>query len=216
MPAGPAATEAVLPTELVVAVDGALIDTLPADATGTFCVALPLQPLAVTVTLNETLGELPALKTIAFVPWPEVIVPPAMDHEYDAPLTTVADAALPLLCEQTDDGAVIVTDGAWLTLTFALPAAVQPLASVMVMLSATEPLPVGANVIAFVPLPLLIVALVALQLYVAPLVAATDALPLPVAQRVAGAEIVAFGSGLTVTATVDDVVLQPLEVSVTE
>ena len=65
------------------------------------------------------------------------------------------------------------------------------------------------NVMAFVPLPLVIVPLVIVQAYDAPLIAAVDALPVALAQIAEGAEIAGVGLVLTVTLVAAEVALQP-------
>jgi hypothetical protein len=60
----------------------------------------------------------------------------------------------------------------------------------------------------FVPAPAVIVAFVAPQVKVAPALAGTEALVLAFAHVEAGAEIVAFGGGLTVTVVGDESALQ--------
>jgi hypothetical protein len=94
------------------------------------------------------------------------------------------------------------------TATLAVPVAVQPLLDTETF-SVIGPVAAAVKVIAFVPCPLAIVAFVPVQLYEAPDVTTTLALPVAFAQTLAGAEIVALGAGLTVTVVTADVALQP-------
>jgi hypothetical protein len=113
-------------------------------------------------------------------------------------------------------GAVIVAFGTALTLTVALAVPLQLLLFVTVTPRVTGP-ETDVNVIAFVPLPEVIVPFVIVQAYVAPEIAAVEALPLAPAQIADGAVIDGAGLLLTVTGTSLECALQPLEfVTVTE
>ncbi|HXH40419.1 MAG TPA: hypothetical protein VNN08_17445 [Thermoanaerobaculia bacterium] len=92
--------------------------------------------------------------------------------------------------------------------TVVLPFALQPFASVICTVSPTLPLPFGVKLMVLVPAPAVMAAFVAPQVKVAPALAGTDALALALAHVEAGAEIVAFGGGLTVTVAGDESALQ--------
>jgi hypothetical protein len=94
------------------------------------------------------------------------------------------------------------------TVTVALPLALQPLASVIVTLKATLPLPFGVKSRTFVPWPLVMTAFDAVQLNVAPALAGTEAVTFWFEQALDGAEIVATGGALTVTAVAAEVAVQ--------
>src|SRR5258708_39110731 len=67
-------------------VAGAEIVAIGAGLMATVALPLPLQLLVfVTVTESVTLPELPAVKVIAFVPWPEAIQPLGLLQGYVAP-----------------------------------------------------------------------------------------------------------------------------------
>jgi hypothetical protein len=106
-------------------------------------------------------------------------------------------------------GAVIVALGRAFTVTLALALPLQPFASVTVTPSDTGPL-VEVNVMALVPAPLVIEppALI-VQLYVAPLTAAVDALPLAPLQIALGAVIAGAGLVLIEVIVSAEVALQP-------
>ena len=106
---------------------------------------------------------------------------------------------MPAAEAQTDAGAVMVADGAALIGTVAFELLEQPFVEMTVMAIETFPDAPGAKVMAFVPAPLTIVPLVTVQLYVAPLVAVTLALPFVDAQIEEGAVIADAGAGLIVT-----------------
>jgi hypothetical protein len=93
------------------------------------------------------------------------------------------------------------------TVAFALP--LQLLLLVTVTPRETEP-ELEVNVMAFVPAPLVIVPLVIVQAYDAPLIAAVDALPVAPAQIAAGAVIAGAGRAFTATVALA-VALQLLE-----
>jgi hypothetical protein len=128
--------------------------------TATFALPEAEQLFAVTVTPSDTL--LPVdVKVIVFVPLPPVIVPPVIDQLYVPPVTEATEAA-PVEPLQIALGAAMVAFGIWLTVTLVEPLALQPF-EVTVIPSATGP-DVDVNVIAFVPLPPVIVPFVIVQL----------------------------------------------------
>src|SRR5258708_2514815 len=99
-------------------VAGAEIVAIGAGLMATVALPLPLQLLVfVTVTESVTLPELPAVKVIAFVPWPAVMPPLAIVQVYVAPVT-VAVLALPEPFVQRLAGAETVGTGDAVTLTF--------------------------------------------------------------------------------------------------
>lgn len=159
---------------------------------------LALQPPFATVTLTATLPEAPAVKVMAFVPAPLVIEPLVTLQLYVAPLCAVT-LALADVEAQTDDGAVVVADGAALIGIVAFELLAQPLGAVTVIESATLPVDPGVKVMAFVPAPPVMLPLLIDQLYDAPAVAVTLALPVDVAQIEAGAVMADAGAGLIVT-----------------
>ena len=122
--------------------------------------ALPLllQPFALTVTPRETLPVAPAVKLMAFVPWPLLMVPLVIVQLYPAPACdgtlAVADDA-----GQIDAGAVIVALGGALMGTVALVLVLHPFA-VTVRLRTTLPDAPAVNVMALVPRPVLMAPLV--------------------------------------------------------
>src|SRR5207248_6275011 len=110
----------------------------------------------------------------------------------------------------------MVAFGMAFTLTVAFALALQVLLFVTVTPRVTGP-EADVNVMAFVPLPEVIVPFVIVQAYVAPVTETVDALPLAPAQIADGAVIDGAGLLFTVTATPADCALQPLEfVTVTE
>jgi len=69
-------------------------------------------PVFVTATPSWTAASLPAVHVISRVPAPAVIVPPMMDHPYEAPAPASAtDAVFPALAAHTPLGAVMVHAG---------------------------------------------------------------------------------------------------------
>lgn len=110
---------------------------------------------------------------------------------------TEATEAEPVVPLQIPEGAVIVAFGSGLTVTLFDPVALQPF-DATVTLSDTVP-EVDVKVIAFVPLPPVIVPFVIVQVYVAPATAATEAEADAPLQIAAGAVIVALGTALTLT-----------------
>src|ERR1051326_1761884 len=123
-----------------------------------------------------------------------------------AMVTLVPPAARPT-CGVT---LVTVTAGAAaVTVTLADLESEQPAAVVTVTLSVSVPAAPAVKLTAFVPFPEVMVPLVIDQLYVAPLPAlATLAEPRAPAAMVETTEMVAFGSGLTVTVVAAEVSLQ--------
>ena len=127
---------------------------------------LPLfeQPALVdTATFSVTLPEVPAVKLIAFVPCPLLIVPLVI-VQVKVPPACGAMLALPDVDAQIDDGALMIADGTGLIVTPALPVFVQLVALVTVTESDTVPVEFGLNVIDDVPWPLTSAPLVTVQL----------------------------------------------------
>ena len=118
------------------------------------------------------------------------------EAEPDAPLQIAA-------------GAVIVAFGRAFTVTFAEALPLQLLLLVTVTPRDTGP-EADVNVMAFVPAPLVIVPLVIVHAYDAPLIAAVEALPVVPAQIAAGAVMEGAGSAFTATVAFADA-LQLLE-----
>ena len=106
-------------------------------------------------------------------------------------------------------GAEMADDGAPLIGIETVELLLQPAVDVTVIATVTFPVVPGVKVMAFVPPPPVMVPLRIDQLYVAPAVAATLALPVAVVQIDPGAVIDDGGSGFAVT-LYDDVPLQPL------
>jgi hypothetical protein len=111
----------------------------------------------------------------------------------------IGTLALPAVEAQTAGGAVIAAVGAPLIGIETLALLLQFADEVTVIATVTLPLLPGVKVMAFVPPPLVIVPFRTDQLYVAPAVAATLALPVAVEQIDGGAVIAEAGSGLTLT-----------------
>jgi hypothetical protein len=163
--------------------------------TATFVLPDAEQPFEAAVMPSDTF--VPAdVKVIVFVPLPPVIVPPLIDQLYVPPLIAATEA-VPVDPLQMALGAVIVAFGSALTVTVVEPPALQPF-DVTVTPSDTVP-EAEVKVIAFVPLPDVIVPFVIVQEYEAPAIAATEAEPLAPLQIALGAVIVAFGRALTFT-----------------
>ena len=198
VPAGPAATDAVLPVDPGMTVEGAVIVVEGAALAVTFTAgAVPLQPVAsITVTLYE-----PEVDTVI-----DCVVAP-VDQLYLLPALAVR-VTLPPVQKLVGPPAVIIGVKAP-TVTFAVPLFAQPFASVTETFNVTADDDVGLNVIAFVPLPDTIVPLVIVQLNVPLAIAGTDADAVLAAQMLEGTLIVALGFGLTVTTVGADVALQP-------
>lgn len=74
---GPASSVTGVPAQTDV---GPVIATVGAGAIGIDCEAEPPQPVFVTDTASETLPESAAVKVMALVPAPAMIVPPVMVH----------------------------------------------------------------------------------------------------------------------------------------
>lgn len=133
--------EMVLLTETFIAVAGPLLLTTIVNATGLLALTLfgdaltetvrsPLaatigtvaEPVAVheppvAVTPRVTLPLEPAVKEMAFVPCPAVMVPLPIVHAYVAPAVNGTDAPLFADDEVTDDGALTAADGDGETVT---------------------------------------------------------------------------------------------------
>src|SRR5947208_551336 len=92
-------------------VDGPVIDGAGTALIGMVTLEALLQPPFETVTFSVTLPEAPAVKEIAFVPAPPLIVPLVMLQLYVAP-PCAGTLALAAADAQTDAGAVIAADGA--------------------------------------------------------------------------------------------------------
>ena len=113
---------------------------------------------------------------------------------------TAATEAEPLAPLQIAAEAVIVAFGIALTFTVALALPLQPLL-VTVTPRVTGP-ELDVNVIAFVPVPLVIVPLVIVQAYVAPVITAVEAFPDP-PEQIADVAVI-DGAGLLLTVTFVD------------
>jgi len=175
---------------------------------GMVALELLLQPPFETVRFRVTLPDAPAVKEMTFVPAPPVIAPLVMLQLYVAP-ACAATLAFAAVEAQTAGGARIDADGAPLIGIETVELLLQPADEVTVIATVTLPLVPGVNVMAFVPVPPVMVPLRIDQLYVAPAVVATLALPVAVEQIDEGAVIADAGSGFAVT-LYDDVPLQPL------
>jgi len=129
--------------------DGAVIVGAGGVLIATLALPVPLHVPFVTLIASVTLPDAPAVKLIAFVPCPLLIVPFAIVHAYVAPACD-ATLAFALVFAQTLGGAEIVAAAAALIGTFTLPLLLQPFA-VMVMPIETLPPPPAVKLIAFVP-----------------------------------------------------------------
>jgi hypothetical protein len=119
--------------------DADMASARSAASAPTLIVALPLalQPPLVMVTPRVSVGPLPAVKTMAFVPCPLVIAPPVIVHANVVPAgPTVTLAALPVEPGATFDGAVMFATGAGESATVFDVLALQPAAFVTVTLYA--------------------------------------------------------------------------------
>ncbi len=128
---------------------GEVIDGDGGFVIGTFALPVPLHVPAVTVMPRVTLPEAPAVKLIAFVPCPLLIVPLAIVHVYVAPACD-GTLAFALRFAQTLAGAVIVAAAPALIGTAVLPLLLQPL-TVTVTAMLTLPAGPAVKLIAFVP-----------------------------------------------------------------
>ena len=106
--------------------------------------------------MHETLGKRPTRTfravEVALVPWPAVIVPPVIDHTYEAPGPASGTLAKwPVAFSQTLAGALTTQLGAALTATIDCPPHAQP----ALLVTATSIVTLGpapaSNVIALVP-----------------------------------------------------------------
>ena len=171
---------------------GTLFDELP----------LHVPPLMVMPRLTLPLG--PAVYWIELVPWPEVIVPLAIVHEYVAPLTALTPALLPLLFAQTAAAVVMTGDGEPASVTVLLALALQlPFETVTLYVVVTD----GESVMVCVVAPFD-------QRYEAKPGPASRVIGVP-AQKVVGPVMLTIGAGLTVTDCGALVALQPFAVTVT-
>ena len=128
---------------------------------------VPLQDPLVTVMPSVTLPEPPAVKLIPLVPCPLLIVPPVIVHAYVAPACE-ATLALALPFGQMFDGARIDEAGEGLIGIDALELLPQPFALTLTA-TVTFPEEPAVNVMALVAAPPVIVPLVIVHEYVAPL-----------------------------------------------
>ena len=158
-----------------------------------------MQPLALVMsTLKPTGTLLPTEKVMLRVPCPAVIVPLLTIQLYMAPTPASGTLArLPVELTHTATGAVIVALGSGFTVTCRVPIALQPGKGVTVTFSVTGEVPLAVQVMLRVFAPLLIVPLVIVQAYVAPIPASGTLAVLPVepAQTAAGAVIVVSIAG---------------------
>ena len=178
----------------------------------TFAFALPLHEPFVTVIASVVLPDAPAVKLMAVVPCPLLIVPLVIVHAYVAPACE-ATLAFALAFAQTFAGAVIVGVGTALIVIDVLPVPLhEPLVTVMPRV--TLPDAPAVKLIAFVLCPLLIVPFVIVHAYVAPACDGTLALALPFAQMFAGARIAAAGVALMFIDAFEALV-QPFALTVT-
>ena len=109
-------------------VDGPLIVTTGAAVIATFAFALPLHEPFVTVIASVVLPDAPAVKLMAVVPCPLLIVPFVIVHAYVAPACE-ATLAFALAFAQTFAGAAIVGVALANTVTFFDAPPLQPFAS---------------------------------------------------------------------------------------
>jgi hypothetical protein len=188
-------------------VDGPVITGAGTGLIGIVALELVLQPPFETVRLRVTLPDAPAVKETTFVPAPLLMVPLVMLQPYVAP-ACAATLALPTVPAHMAGGAVMAEEGAPLIGIETVELRLQPAGDVTVIATVTLPVAAGVKVMAFVPLPPVMMPFRIDQLYVAPAVAATLALPVAVEQMDGGAVTADGGSGLAVT-LYDDVPLQP-------
>ena len=105
-----------------------MIVTTGAAVIETFAFALPLHEPFVTVIASVVLPDAPAVKLMAVVPCPLLIVPFVIVHAYVAPACE-ATLAFALVFAQTFAGAAIVGVALATTVTFFDAAPLQPFAS---------------------------------------------------------------------------------------
>ena len=172
---------------------------------GTFAEELPPQEVPLTVMPSVTLPLAPALKVMAFVPWPAVMLPLAMVQAYVAPATAETLAALPVLFAQTAAGAVIGGVGEPARVTVLLAEALQFEALVTVTLYVV--VAAGVSVIVCVVAPVD-------QRYEEKPGPASRVIGVP-AQNVDGPVMLTRGAEFTVTLLPALVALQPFTVTVT-
>ena len=105
----------------------------------TFTELIELQPPCCTVTFKVTDPEAPAEKVMLRVPAPPVIAPFPIDHVYVAPIpASGTEAPCPPEFAQTEEGAVIVEDGAVLTTALVIAAGEAQPATVAITLYVPE------------------------------------------------------------------------------
>jgi hypothetical protein len=115
-------TDATSPGMPVVTTEGAEIATTDALETRTFAVPVAVTPAAlVTTQVTTRVPGAPAVKVIALVPAPAVMVPPVIDHAYVAPACVGTDALRPVAAVVTAEGTVSVATGAATTSTATAP-----------------------------------------------------------------------------------------------
>lgn len=119
-------------------VDGPVIDGAGTAWIGRVAPELLLQPPLATVTFRVTFPEAPAVKEMAFVPAPALIVPLVMLQLNVAP-DCAGTLALATVDAQTAGGAVMVDDGALLIGMETVELLLQPAADVTVIATVTFP-----------------------------------------------------------------------------
>jgi hypothetical protein len=140
--------DAPFPVEAGQTIAGAVTVSVPAALMGTVAPEVSLQAPCVMESPRVTVPEVPAVKAIVLVPWPDVIVPLEMVHAYDeAP--GIAEATFPVAFAQVTAGAEIAADtmGTW-----AAPFDEQ-LFFVTVTLSPTGPVVPAEKLIELLPCP---------------------------------------------------------------
>jgi hypothetical protein len=201
-------TDAEFPVELAHAAVGVVIVALGDGLIVTVAFEDAEQPLLlVTVIARVTEPDAPAVNVIFLVPVPAVIEPLVIVHAYaELAPASGTDAELPVELEHTEDGAVIEALGGGFIVTVVLEDAEQPLLFVTVMATVTVPDVPAVYAILLVPAPVVIVPLVTLHEYVAPVPAfgMDAALPVELEQTELAVVIVASGNALMVTDALDD------------
>ena len=178
--------------------DGAVIDgaglLFTVTATPADCALQPLE----FVTVTE---YVPVALTLI-----DCVVAPLLQAYCDIP-AGADSVTLPPVQNVVEPFGVMVVSGSALTVTVALALPLQlPLVTVTPRVIGPE---ADVNVMAFVPLPEVIVPFVIVQAYVAPAIAAVDAPADPPAQIAGATPIDGAGLLLTVTAVAADVALHP-------
>jgi hypothetical protein len=167
----------------------------------------------VSVIDSTTLPLAPAVKAIAFVPCPLLIVPLVIVQAYVTP-PCAATLAFAAAFAQTFGGALITGDGGTLIGIVALPFVVHP-PFVTLTLTVTLPLAPAVKVIAFVPAPAVIVPLVIDHAYVVAPAGPLAWLPVEFAHTCAGAGVMVGVDGLALMGTLTVVCAEQLAPLVT-